>query len=160
MPVVRQLVEIKFPTSSATVGRDLMLSWFRERRLVGRGLIEIEQMELPLAFDHPFTSLSIGPAFQLLEFIDHGLVRLLELFIGGGRLIENPPELGCLLECSQQELLALGQIVRKLLGVIHHAYCFNNSSKSRKTISGKIIADVDSAYVDDHFSSPVRRVIG
>ncbi len=159
MPVVRQLVEIKFPTSSATVGRDLMLSWLRERRLVGRGLIEIEQMELPLAFDHPFTSLSIGPAFQLLEFIDRGLMRLLQLFIGGGRLIENPPQLRRLLECGQQELLALGQIVRKL-GVIHHAYCFNNSSKSRKTISGKINAGVDSAYVDDHFSGPVRRVIG
>ena len=160
MPVVRQLVEVELATSATTVGRDLMLSWLRERRLVGRGLIEIEQMELPLAFDHPFTSLSVGPAFQLLEFIDRGLMRFLQLFIGGGRLIENPPKLRRLLECSQQELLALGQIVRKLVGVIHHAYCFNNSSKSRKTIYGKIIADVDSAYVDDHFSSPVRRVIG
>ena len=159
MPEVRQLVEIKLATSTTTVGRDLMLSWFRERRRVGRGLIEIEQMELPLAFDDPFTSLSVGPAFQLLEFINHGLVRLLELFIGGGRLIENPLKLRCFLERGQQELLALGQIVRKLLGVIHHAYCFNNSQKSRKTISGKIIADVDNVYVDDRFSSPVHRVV-
>jgi hypothetical protein len=44
MPIVRQLVEIELPTSPATVGCDLMLGWLWERRLVGRGLIKIEQM--------------------------------------------------------------------------------------------------------------------
>jgi hypothetical protein len=38
-----------------------------------------------------------------------------------------------LLEGSQQEALACGQIVRKKVGVIHHAHCCSDCCKKRKS---------------------------
>ena len=83
MPVVRQLVEIEFPTATTTVGIDLMSRLLLDRLfgLGDRGRLEVEQMLLPPAFDNPFTPSSVDPSLQSVEFVDCGLVRLLQLLM-------------------------------------------------------------------------------
>ena len=83
-------------------------------------------MLLPLAFDDPFTPPAVDPALQAIEFIDCGLVRLLQLRIRSGCFIEHAFQLRRFSESCQQKLVALGKIVGKSVGVIHHAHCFND----------------------------------
>ncbi len=82
-------------------------------------------MLLPLAFDDPFASAAMDPALQAIEFIERGLLRLFQFLIGGGRFIQHALQLRGLLKSCQQELVAVGKIGGKLLGVIHVTSCYN-----------------------------------
>ena len=54
-------------------------------------------MLLAIAFDDPFAPPAVDPALQAIEFIDRGLVRLLQLRIRSGCLIEHAFQLRRLL---------------------------------------------------------------
>ena len=69
-------------------------------------------MLLAIAFDDPFATLSVDPALQPIEFIQCGLMRLLQFFIRSSCLVEHTFQLGCLPKGSQQETLAFAQVVR------------------------------------------------
>ena len=98
-------------------------------------------MLLAFAFNNPFAPLAVDPSLQRVEFVDRSFVRFLQLLIGDSRFIEHALQFGrlllgvdspllklCgLLESGQQELLALGKIVGKSVGVIHNAHCCNDS---------------------------------
>jgi hypothetical protein len=84
-------------------------------------------MLLTFAFDDSFAALSVDPAFQAIEFIDRGLVRLLQLLIGSRGFVEHSLQLRRLPKSDQQQAVALGQIVGKGVSVIHNAHCFSRS---------------------------------
>jgi hypothetical protein len=73
------------------------------------------------------------------RFIEHSTkfrrlpLRLRGLSLGVGNLALK---LDGLLEGSQQEALAGGQIVRKKVGVIHHAHCCSDCRKKRQSTLG------------------------
>ena len=108
-------------------------------------------MPLAFAFHESFAPAAVDPTLQGIQFVERGLMRLLQLLVRGGRLVQHAAEFGhlllgidratlklCgLLESRQQELLALGKIVGKRVGVIHNADCFTDSCQSRKTTSQK-----------------------
>ena len=108
-------------------------------------------MPLAFAFQKSLAAAAIDPSLQGMEFIDRGLMRLLQLLVRGGRLVQYVTEFGrvlrgidssplklCgVLESRQQELMALGKIGGKRIGVIHNAHCFTNGCPSRKTTSQK-----------------------
>ena len=108
-------------------------------------------MSLAFAFQESFAAATVDPLLQGIEFIDRGLMRLLQLLVRGGRLVQyatefsrllrgidsSPLELCGLLEGCQQELLALGKIGGKRVGVIHNANSFTDCCQSRKATSQK-----------------------
>ncbi len=55
-------------------------------------------MLLTFAFDDSFAALSVDPAFQAIEFIDRGLVRLFQLFVASRCFIEHSFQLRRLLK--------------------------------------------------------------
>src|ERR1700674_3798395 len=65
-------------------------------------------------------------------------MRRLQLFVGGSRLVQHAAQFVGPLECSQQELLALGKIGGKNVVVIHNDNCSIDSFQLGKTISGII----------------------
>ena len=108
-------------------------------------------MPLAFAFQESFAAATVDPSLQDIEFIDRGLMRLLQLLVRGGRLVQHATEFGRLLlgidssplklcgvlESRQQELVAFGKVGGKRVGVIHNAHCFTDSCQSRKTTSQK-----------------------
>ena len=139
MPVVRQLGEIQFPTTTATVGSDLLSRRLSRGlpRCGGRRRLQIEQVPLAPSFDGPLTPPPVDPPLQAVELVQRGLVRCFQLFIGGRCGVEHMLQLGRLLESCQQQTLALGEIVGEWKGVVHNAPCCNNSIDFGKTILQK-----------------------
>jgi hypothetical protein len=111
--------------------------------------VQLEQMALPFAFRETFSPPAIRPALVPCQLIECGGVRLLQLLIRSGRFVQHtvqfrrpllglhhaPFALGGLLEGSQQEALALGQIVGKEVGAVHVADYCNNSFAQEKPSS-------------------------
>ena len=103
-------------------------------------------MALPFTFAETLTPPAIGPTLVPCQFVEGGGVLLLQLLVRGGRFaqhavqvrhlllgFQNPAfELGGLLECSQQEALAFGQIVGKKVGAVHVTDDCSNSSEQEK----------------------------
>jgi hypothetical protein len=100
MPVVRQLGEIQFPTTTATVGSDLLSRRLSRGlpRCGGRRRLQIEQVPLAPSFDGPLTPPPVDPPLQAVELVQRGLVRCFQLFIGGRCGVEHMLQLGRLLE--------------------------------------------------------------
>jgi hypothetical protein len=137
------------------VGSELLLRLLLDQRFrFGyHGRLEIEEMLLACSFNNPFSTAPMDPSLQSVEFVKRCLVLLFQFFMGGSGLIQYATEfrhlpLGIdnatltlcgLLESRQQETLALGKIVGKLVGVIHNAPYFSESLNLRKATSPKKI---------------------
>jgi hypothetical protein len=95
-----------------------------------------------------------SPASVPGQFVECGGVRWLQLLVRGSRFVQHATKfrrlllrlrglslgvgnlvlkLDGLLEGSQQQALAGGQIVRKKVGVIHHAHRCSDFCKKRKS---------------------------
>ena len=112
-------------------------------------------MPLAVAFDDPFTSSTVDPPLQSVEFVDGSFVDLFQLLMRGSCLIQYAAKLRHLplsasdatlmprgfLKGSQQETLAFDQIMREKVGVIHNANCFSDSCKEWKTTVRKVLAN-------------------
>ena len=98
-------------------------------------------MLLAFPFEEPLATLAVGPPLQPIELLHGRFVDLLELVMRGGRLVQHAAQFGSPLECRQQESLALGEIVRKRVGVVHNDNRSNGSCRLKKTISGIIRDD-------------------
>ena len=97
-------------------------------------------MLLAISFKDPFTTATVHPPLQSVKLIDSRFVDLLELMMRGSCLIQDAAELRHLplgvskstltlcgfSESSQQETLALVQITRQKVGIVHHAHCFTS----------------------------------
>src|SRR5260221_11781685 len=108
-------------------------------------------MPLAFAFQQSFAAATVDPSLQGIEFVDRSLMRLLQLLVRGSRLVQHATEIGRLLlgidssplklcgvlEGRQQELVALGKVGGKRVGVIHNAICFTDSCQARKITSQK-----------------------
>ena len=103
-------------------------------------------MALPFAFVETLSPSAIGPTLVPCQFVEDSGVLLLQLLVRGGRFAQHAVqvrhlllgfrhatfELGGLLECSQQEALAFGQIVGKKVGAVHVTDDCNHSSEQEK----------------------------
>ena len=66
-------------------------------------------MLLALSLDDLLGSPAVDPPLQGAQFLERGLMRGLQRFVRGGRLIQHALQLSRLLESRQQELVALSQ---------------------------------------------------
>ena len=82
-------------------------------------------MSLAFSLDDLLGSPAVDPSLQGAEFLERGLMRRLQLFVRGGRLVQYATQFVALARKGcQQELLALGKIGRKSVGVIHNDHQF------------------------------------
>ena len=139
---------------------------------IGRQVrVQLEQMALSLVFAETLSPSAIRPTLVPCQFVECGGVLLLQLLIRGGRFTQHAVEfrhlllgfhhatfeLGGLLECSQQEALAFGQIVGKKVGVIHVAdYCSDSSEQEKPSSSTFFNRRGDTFSAGVRFSGPGR----
>lgn len=97
-------------------------------------------MLLAISFQDPFLTATVHPPLQSVELIHGRFVDLLELVMRGSCLVQDAAELcrstlrldnstltlGGFVKSCHQQALALAQIVRKKVGVVHHAHCFSD----------------------------------
>jgi hypothetical protein len=90
-------------------------------------VFEVEQMLLTISLNDLLGSPAVDPALQGAQFLESGLVRGLQRFVRCGCLIEHTLQFSRLLEGSQQELVALIEVIGKSRSVIHNAHCCSDS---------------------------------
>src|SRR5277367_5703421 len=95
-------------------------------------------MTLAFSLDKLLGPPAVDPPLQGAQFFQCGLMRRLQLFVGGGRLVQHTAQFGRPLECSQQELLALGKIGGKSVSVVHNARNPTNASRLGKSSAARI----------------------
>jgi hypothetical protein len=146
---VGQLIEVEFsatPTSCCYWARQF-LSWL-ERRGRCAGGFEVEQMLLTFSLNDLLRAPAVDPPLEGAQFLERGLMCRLQLAVRGGCLIQHTAQFGRLLECRQQELVALGKISGKSVVVIHNDNCSSDSFRLEKSVSGIIFERVGDTAAD------------
>jgi hypothetical protein len=92
-------------------------------------------MLLAFSFEEPLATLAVDPPFQAIQLRHGRFVDLFELVMRGGRLVQDAAELrhttltlSGFVKSSQQEPLALGEIIRKSASVVHNARNSTNAT--------------------------------
>ena len=129
MPIVRQLVEVEFSATLTTVRRtDCRGSSGLGSSGVAVALAGSKLEQMPLAFSlHDLRgSPAIDPSLQGIQFIDRGLMRRLQRSYEAAVSSSTRLSSDACSKSRQQELVALGQVGGKRVGVIHNAHCFTD----------------------------------
>ena len=98
-------------------------------------------MLLTFSLNNLLRAPAVDPPLQGAQFLERGLMCRLQLAVRGGCLIQHTAQFGRLLECRQQELVALGKISGKRVVVIHNDHRSSDSFRLGKTIFRIILDD-------------------